>query len=275
MDLVPAESLGYATADTPAAKALAIPATAPLLTGRRAIVYVELDSPEGPVFEGREVELGVRAGDYFVVKSGLAEGERVVTRGALAIDSALQIEARPSMMQAPATSPSPSPAPVTIQVDPADATAVRAAIKPAFDAYLQLTEALAADDADSAQKAAVALRGAVRSVKTDDLKPETAALLTTHLAAISKALPAEGPIAIERLRQVLPDLTAAVETCVRTFGHERAEPIREVFCPMAFDNRGARWLQAGPDVRNPYFGARMLNCGTVRAQIAADGREVR
>lgn len=77
---------------------LVIPASAPLLTGRRAIVYVRSPVSERPTFEGREVVLGPRAGDFYVVESGLHEGERVVTRGAFKIDSALQIQGRPSMM---------------------------------------------------------------------------------------------------------------------------------------------------------------------------------
>jgi YHS domain-containing protein len=42
--------------------------------------------------------LGPRAGDYYIVKSGLAEGEIIVTNGNFKIDSALQIQAKPSMM---------------------------------------------------------------------------------------------------------------------------------------------------------------------------------
>ncbi len=77
---------------------LVIPATAPLITGKRAVVYVEVEGTDRPTFEGREVVLGARAGDYYVVRSGLAEGERVVTEGNFKIDSALQIRAKPSMM---------------------------------------------------------------------------------------------------------------------------------------------------------------------------------
>jgi len=77
---------------------LVIPATAPLLTGERAVVYVELQGAEVPTFEGREVILGPRAGDYYVVVSGLREGDLVVSEGAFKIDSALQIRAKPSMM---------------------------------------------------------------------------------------------------------------------------------------------------------------------------------
>ena len=98
MDLVTTESLGYVKADLPSQAPLVIPATAPLITGKRAVVYVRRTDVEKPTFEGREVVLGPRANNHYIVKSGLAEGEIVVTNGNFKIDSALQIQAKPSMM---------------------------------------------------------------------------------------------------------------------------------------------------------------------------------
>jgi Cu(I)/Ag(I) efflux system membrane fusion protein len=98
MNLVTPESLGYVKADVPKEAPLVIPASAPLITGTRAVVYVQVPETEKPTFEGREIVLGPRAGDYYIVRSGLAEGEIVVTNGNFKIDSALQILAKPSMM---------------------------------------------------------------------------------------------------------------------------------------------------------------------------------
>ena len=97
MSLVTAESLGYTVEETAKAP-LVIPASAPLITGTRAVVYVRVPDVNVPTFEGREVVLGPRAGDYYIVKSGLSEGEIVVTKGNFKIDSDLQIQAKPSMM---------------------------------------------------------------------------------------------------------------------------------------------------------------------------------
>jgi len=97
MPLVTAESLGYVT-EHPKNAPLIIPITAALRTGKRAVVYVEIPDQEKPTYEGREVMLGIRLGDFYVVESGLKEGERVVTRGAFKLDAELQIQARPSMM---------------------------------------------------------------------------------------------------------------------------------------------------------------------------------
>jgi Cu(I)/Ag(I) efflux system membrane fusion protein len=98
MDLVTTESLGYVTTKQAGQPPLIIPASAPLITGERAVVYVRLTEREKPTFEGREIVLGPRAGNYYLVKEGLAEGELVVTNGNFKIDSALQIQAKPSMM---------------------------------------------------------------------------------------------------------------------------------------------------------------------------------
>ena len=76
---------------------LVVPASAPLITGKRAVVYVELADAEG-TYEGREVILGPKAKDDFVILEGLREGEKVVVNGNFKIDSAIQIHAKSSMM---------------------------------------------------------------------------------------------------------------------------------------------------------------------------------
>ena len=110
MPLVAAESLGY-VADESSGAPLLIPVSAALKTGRRAVVYVEIPDQEKPTYEGREVELGMRLGDYYIVESGLEEGERVVTRGAFKLDAELQIRAKPSMMSMPSEPQSESGTP--------------------------------------------------------------------------------------------------------------------------------------------------------------------
>jgi Cu(I)/Ag(I) efflux system membrane fusion protein len=42
-----------------------------------------------------------------------------------------------------------------------------------------------------------------------------------------------------------------------------------IHCPMAFNNKGADWLQADNEIRNLYFGASMLKCGEVTEEINA------
>ncbi len=39
------------------------------------------------------------------------------------------------------------------------------------------------------------------------------------------------------------------------------------FCPMAFDNQGAHWISEAAEIRNPYFGDKMLSCGSVEEKL--------
>lgn len=76
---------------------LVIPETAPLITGKRAVVYVA-EPGTGGAYVAREVVLGPRASGYYVVNEGLHNGEMVVVNGNFKIDSAVQILAKPGMM---------------------------------------------------------------------------------------------------------------------------------------------------------------------------------
>jgi Cu(I)/Ag(I) efflux system membrane fusion protein len=105
MKLVTTESLGYVPIDTDLQPPLVVPASAVLITGKRAVVYMQIPEMEKPTFEGREIVLGPRAGEHYIVREGLQGDEVVVTNGNFKIDSALQIQAKPSMMTTPTAEP--------------------------------------------------------------------------------------------------------------------------------------------------------------------------
>jgi len=39
------------------------------------------------------------------------------------------------------------------------------------------------------------------------------------------------------------------------------------YCPMAFGNKGADWLAKEEEIRNPYFGDKMMKCGLVKREL--------
>ncbi len=278
MDLQRAETLGYVAQPSKDSKALAVPQTAVLLTGTRAVVYVEKMERDRPVYEGRVVELGPRAGEYYIVREGLQPGERVVTRGALMIDSALQIQARPSMMQPAATQTASAPAAGTQPEAPEPVPSRHVAgamyhqhVAPVIDAYLELITKLAADDAAGASTAIGKLRKALEGAVPHGLQGANADAFKTQIAAVGASLPAD-KAAIDEVRNRLPAVTKALEEYLQTFGHDRPGPLFQAFCPMALNNQGASWLQASEQINNPYFGRKMLRCGEIRGRIAADGK---
>ncbi|MFP4499539.1 MAG: efflux RND transporter periplasmic adaptor subunit [Candidatus Hydrogenedentota bacterium] len=250
MDLVPAEELGYVSADPGAEDIpLIIPATAPLITGRRAVVYVEVPNKERPTFEGREVVLGQRAGEHYIVRSGLEEGERVVTEGNFKIDSALEIQAKPSMMSMPGGA---------IIGGEADA-AMPSALGGVFEAYMPVQEALAHDNIDKAQVALPLLEEAVEAVPEKKMRESLAAAVADLASAKD----------LKTMRDAFKPLSNTLIEAIRRVELADAGPIYQIHCPMAFDFDGADWLQRDQEIRNPYFGDEMFSCGTVERQLAA------
>lgn len=78
-------------------KALTIPASAVLWTGKRSVVYVK-PQPGQPIFELREIQLGQQQGDQYEVLTGLTQGEEIVTNGTFTVDAAAQLQGKKSMM---------------------------------------------------------------------------------------------------------------------------------------------------------------------------------
>ena len=68
----------------PAEAVLAVPETAVVDTGTRRVVFVE--TMPG-MFDGVEVTLGPRCGDYYPIRHGLSVGQKVATIGAFLIDA--------------------------------------------------------------------------------------------------------------------------------------------------------------------------------------------
>ena len=77
---------------------LLIPKSALLWTGKRAVVYVKVSDREIVSFRYREIILGPEAGNFYIVKKGLAEGEEIATNGVFKIDAAAQLAGKESMM---------------------------------------------------------------------------------------------------------------------------------------------------------------------------------
>lgn len=254
MDLTPASA--PTSASTPA-DPLLIPASAPLVTGKRAIVYVERKPGE---FEGREVSLGLRVGDRYVVLDGLSETDRVVTRGNFKIDSALQIEARPSLMSPSAASITQA-LPARLDLTPED----RAAAAPVWAGAFALARALAASDLDAARSASSTLNPALSSASPTN--PAARDALQSAFRAISPTAAHAEHMDLDALRAAFREWTAALVTLADALGPPDGLTLYLQHCPMAFDDEGGDWLLDQEDILNPYYGSKMLRCGEITREI--------
>ncbi|MCA9299237.1 MAG: DUF3347 domain-containing protein, partial [Phycisphaerales bacterium] len=265
MDLIPAESLGVVDETSDVTEPLVIPRSAVLFTGQRSVVYVEVPDAERPTYEGREVVLGPRAGEFVIVREGLREGERVVVQGAFRIDSAMQIAAKPSMM-------APGGAGGVVHesmsgMTASDPTRARVpdgflhALKPVYASYLDAQEALAADDLGGFRQAASDLGMAIGFVEEAGLVGEP---LATWRRASARLRVEATDTDLGQARVQFERMSDAIISLQERFGHRGSEAWHLAYCPMAFDNAGASWLQRGTEIDNPYFGAAMRRCGEIR-----------
>ena len=257
MDLVSAESLGYVSAEQRAAP-LVIPASAPLMTGKRAVVYVA--KGEGR-FEGREIELGVRAGDFYLVESGLEEGERVVARGNFKIDSAIQILAKPSMMN-PRESDRQKQAYVAVP------EAFRRGFEGLITDSLQIQKNFSKDSYAGAQTSIRALSNTFDKMDFSSFSGDSKEVIDNWERSIFASL--ESMKMSEDLasaRVAFDSLSQALIEGLTVLGWHGRDDLFVYHCPMAFGNKGADWLQASKGTENPYYGSEMFSCGRLASTI--------
>jgi Cu(I)/Ag(I) efflux system membrane fusion protein len=229
-----------ATLESPDSSGLQIPTSAVLWTGKRSLVYVQTASSS---FELREVEVRQENSEYYTVLSGLSEGESVVVSGAFQIDSSAQLRGLESMMSYQ-TDASESIAPFTAQED----SIMSVLVLP----YLTLKDELVRSDA----KASSAAVTKMLSLLSDKKYVFSRSDLKSLLESIQKTDD------IEKQRELFRLISNEM---IRWASATESVPnkLYVQFCPMANNNKGAKWLSTEEQIRNPFYGNAMLTCGSV------------
>ncbi len=251
-------------------KAVSIPASAVLWTGKRSLVYVKA-AQDSPIFEMREVTLGQKNGAQVEIIEGLSIGEEIVTKGTFTVDAAAQLQGKKSMMNNTGGKTMTGHEGHTgVQENHDSSTAMKQTMKmnfsdsfqkdfkPVLLAYLKVKDALVASDAPQTVVSAKATLEALNAIPTSNLGK----MEQEHFNASVKmleAIAAKTNLNNQRshfvlLNEDLVALVSAFSTLENTLYVQQ--------CPMANNNQGAVWLSKEKDIRNPYFGAAMLKCGS-------------
>ncbi|PIB28961.1 DUF3347 domain-containing protein [Maribacter sp. 4G9] len=119
-----------------------------------------------------------------------------------------------------------------------------------FKEYQKLRVALVETAPDKAKVAAEEMKAAVGESFTE---------ISTLADEISKA----GDV--EKQREQFSQLTEKVEPIFK--GSIEGGEIYKQFCPMAFEGKGGYWISDASEIRNPYYGDKMLTCGKVTETI--------
>lgn len=131
--------------------------------------------------------------------------------------------------------------------------------------YLELKDALVADNSQQAAEAGEKLVAAFEGF--DAGKYEAGQQQELH-EIIEDAKEHAEHIAeseIDHQREHFVTLSTDIADMVAITG--AANTLYQQYCPMYNNNKGGMWLSASEEIQNPYFGAKMRNCGEVQKEI--------
>ncbi|MCZ6693819.1 MAG: efflux RND transporter periplasmic adaptor subunit [Bacteroidetes bacterium] len=274
-------------------QALIVPKSAVLWTGKKAVVYVKNSSTSKNMFSYREITLGEEAGAYYVVKEGLQEGEEIATNGVFKIDAAAQLQGKPSMMN-------PTGGKVTMAhdhgsmggnktktsgedhsqhqkasedhsvMDMGVPEKFKEQLTAVYNKYLDMKASFIASNPSDVKKASTEVSDWLTKVNMGLLNGEMHNMWMGQLKALSQNLKIiQSENDIEKQRLAFADFNEIFYKSVKHFGL-KDKTVYYQFCPMARESKGAYWLSEIEEIKNPYFGDRMLTCGSIKETIQSN-----
>ena len=135
-----------------------------------------------------------------------------------------------------------------------------------FKKYFLLKDALVKSDATMAATQAEALKMEMNNIKSDALSGETQKLWKKENAGLLKT--AEGihnEKDLAKQRNQFMELSNKMYSLLKEAKYQ--EPVYYQFCPMANNGKGAYWLSEQKEIKNPYYGSKMMSCGSVKETI--------
>ena len=147
-----------------------------------------------------------------------------------------------------------------------DAEAKNFSIAPIVTDYLSLKNALVSDDDKAAASAGKKLLATLnkmdmKSIPADKHKEfmeifESAKENAEHIG--------ENAGKIDHQREHLASLSEDLKDLVSLFG--TSQTLYQDHCPMFNEGKGAVWLSETKEIKNPYYGSKMISCGSVKKQ---------
>jgi Cu(I)/Ag(I) efflux system membrane fusion protein len=260
--------------------AVVVPKTAVMWTGKRSVVYVKSATDQGINFKMRQVTLGPALAESYIIESGLQKGDEIAVNGTFSIDAAAQLAGKPSMMnpegepamtghnhggmKMPAASDGSSEGFTQSKPSAKTNPEFKAQLTKVYNAYLKMKNAFVATDAQKVSEEAKNVEKSIQAVQMELLKGdahmawmEQVQTLNSEIKTISNSSD------IEEQRLAFSKFNMALYKSLKTFGLDKQTAYYQ-YCPMAFGNQGAYWLSDINQIKNPYFGDRMLKCGETR-----------
>lgn len=142
-----------------------------------------------------------------------------------------------------------------------------AAVDDVVDAYLQLKNALVSDNGNEAATAGKQLTLQIQEFDKVPLTDEQTKIyqdVKEDMLEHAEHINANAGN-IEHQREHFEILSKDMYDLVKI--HKPGHTLYQTHCPMYNDGKGATWLSEVKEIKNPYYGSKMLRCGTVNEEI--------
>lgn len=131
--------------------------------------------------------------------------------------------------------------------------------------YLKIKNSLTKDDSNGASNAGKSLLKVFSAISTNSL---TASQKKEYLNIVDDAKEHAEYIGknagkIDHQREHFATLSKNISNLIKSFGTK--QKLYQDYCPMYNDGKGGIWISEIKEIRNPYYGSEMLNCGTIKA----------
>ena len=140
-------------------------------------------------------------------------------------------------------------------------------IKEIVSNYLKLKNALTKDDSKNAAAAGNAIVANLAALDANSLPAaqkkafadvaDDAKEHAEHIGANAGKL--------DHQREHFAMLSKDMNDLIKTFG--AGQKLYQDFCPMYNDGKGATWISETKEIKNPYYGSKMLTCGSVKKEL--------
>ena len=138
-----------------------------------------------------------------------------------------------------------------------------------MSAYYILKDALVATNGAKADEAASKLMSAAELFQSGMGPIPRKNELQQQLQVVTnktEAIMATKAEAIEEKRAQFSEISDAVYK-IATMSNLHNAGIYHQYCPMAMNDKGAYWLSPEAEIKNPYYGKKMLECGEVKDSL--------
>jgi Cu(I)/Ag(I) efflux system membrane fusion protein len=266
--------------DVRAGEGLTVPVSAIMPVGRRNIVFV--NKGEGRL-EPRFVDLGRKFtklgarydSDYYEVRGGLKEGERVVASANFLIDAESKIQGALKTWETEELAPEveqPGMKPGEPEMKPQAGSLpadVLSLYEPLINAYLSIQGTLAHDQMEGVAASADTFRKQLEALRRSNVKPASEAdAYYVRLQALQASAKKFQPKDIEEARVQFGQLSADLIALLTQFPPPLRQPLYTMNCPM-WDKSQSDWMQATKDIENPFLGQAMPTCGQLVNTVEA------